>query len=97
MYMKKATTTINALFTWYMGAEWKEDWQTTNTMRVDGVHAQSEKDENGEETLEHLSKNTEVSIEVSGQQDSHGTWDLDFILEGKAYSMQAYCFYGDEE
>jgi hypothetical protein len=95
--MRIATTTIDALFTWYMGGDWKEDWQTTNTMTVDGVHAQSEEDEDGEETLEHLAKNAEASIEVSGEQDSHGTWDLDFVLEGKAYSIQACGFYGDEE
>jgi hypothetical protein len=93
--MKKATATINELFTWYMGKDWSQDWQTTNTMTVDGCHAQVV-DYYGEKTLKDLRENTKETVEVSGKLDNQGTWDLEFDLKGKHYKMSASAFFGEE-
>ena len=37
---RKTKTTVGELFNWYAGEDWKEDWQTTNTMSIVGNHAQ---------------------------------------------------------
>ena len=93
--MKKATTTINELFTWYMGKDWSQDWQTTNTMTVDNLHAQYQ-DYYGKKVLKYLAENSEEIIEVSGKLDSQGTWDLEFNLKGKHYTFASTAFFGEK-
>jgi hypothetical protein len=92
----KATTTVNELFEWYMGGDWKNDWQTTNTMRVDGIHAQNKMSQ-GEKALADLVKNANKTINVKGKKDKFdGTWELSFSLQGKEYEIQASAFYGQD-
>jgi hypothetical protein len=92
---RKTKTTVGELFNWYAGQDWKEDWQTTNTMSIDGVHAQDES-ENGLEALEFLSQHQNEEVEISGIEESYA-WDLDFELMGKQFSIQACNFYGEVE
>jgi hypothetical protein len=96
--MKKATTTIDELFDWYMGSNWMENWQVTNTMLVDGVHAQDIGDDNyGTSTLEKLVELMETEVEVTGEKNQFDDiWDISFILEGKSYIMTATAFFGEE-
>ena len=92
---RKTKTTVGELFNWYAGPDWKEDWQTTNTMSIDGVHAQDES-EDGLEALEFLAKHENEEVEISGIEESYA-WDLDFELMGKQFSIQACNFYGEVE
>jgi hypothetical protein len=94
--VKKATTTVNELFEWYIGTtDWKDDWQITNTMLVDGVHAQKG-DYYGKKAVAHLSKNENSVVEVSGEVDSFDRiWELTFTLDGKEYEMSATSFFGE--
>jgi hypothetical protein len=90
---KKAKATIGELFNWYAGEDWKEDWQTTNTMSIDGNHAQDES-EDGLEALEFLAQHENEEVEISGIEESHA-WDLDFTLMGKLFTIQSTDFYGE--
>jgi len=90
---RKAKTTIGELFNWYAGEDWKEDWQTTNTMSIDGNHAQDES-EDGLEALEFLAQHENEEVEISGIEESHA-WDLEFTLMGKIFTIQATDFYGE--
>lgn len=93
--VKKATATVNELFEWYIGTtDWKDDWQITNTMLVDGVHAQNG-DYYGKKAVSHLSKNSNSVVEVSGESFD-GAWELTFTLDGKEYEIQATSFFGGE-
>ena len=93
----KATTTVNELFDWYMGPNWMEDWQVTNTMLVDGVHAQANDDEYGSNTLNRLVELREEKVTVSGIKNKFdGIWVLSFELGGKQYTMTATAFFGKE-
>jgi hypothetical protein len=96
---KKITkTTVNELFQWYIGGDWKDDWQITNTMLVDGEHAQTGEDPNGELTLERLVFLKDKEVEVTNEVDSFDRiWEISFTLEGKNYDMQATTFFPDEE
>lgn len=94
---KTATTTIDGLFDWYMGSNWMEDWQVTNTMLVDGVHAQSIGDEYGTSTLEKLVELMEKEVEITGRKNHFDDiWEISFMLEGKSYSITATAFFGEE-
>ena len=92
---RKTKTTVGELFNWYGGEDWKEDWQTTNTMSIDGVHAQEES-EDGLEALEFLAQHEDKEIEITGIDESYA-WDLEFELMGKQFSIQASAFYGEDE
>jgi hypothetical protein len=96
---KKITkTTVNELFQWYIGGDWKEDWQITNTMLVDGEHAQTKEEPNGELTLERLVSLSDKEVEVTNEVDPFDRiWEISFTLEGKEYDMQATTFFPDEE
>ena len=93
--MKKATATVDALFRWYSGKDWKNDWQITNTMHVDNVHAQ-DRDYHGRKAAEYLIENETERVEVSSQPDGHGFWELEFRLKDKQYSMIASNPFGEE-
>lgn len=92
---RTAIATVNDLFTWYAGEDWHEDWQTTNTMTVDGVHAQDES-EDGEDALKYLYENRDVMVNIEGI-DEPWAWDLVFELNGRIFSMQSTDFYGESE
>ena len=92
--MKKKKATVNELLTWYSGPDWKTDWQTTNTMIIDGVHAQDES-EDGLEALAFLRRHENDEVEVIGIEDP-SSWDLEFTLEGRLFSVQSAAFYGEE-
>ena len=95
MSKQKATATVGEFFTWYAGPEWMEDWQTTNTMTVDGVHAQ-DGDDDGEAVLEFLAAHKDSPIEIEGEFVTCA-FDLEFKVDGKQIMVQASGFYGDEE
>jgi hypothetical protein len=85
----KVKTTVNDLFTWYMGDDWKNEWQITNTMTVDGEHAQ-DLSKDGVETLKFLADNAEEAIEVHNELPPPGNaYDVIFMLKGKEFLMQA--------
>ena len=92
---RKTKTTVGELFNWYAGPDWKEDWQTANTMTIDGVHAQDES-EGGLEALEFLSQHENEEVEISGIEESYA-WELEFTLMGKQFLIQACNFYGEVE
>lgn len=91
--MKKAKAKISELFNWYGGEDWSEDWQTTNSMSIDGVHAQDES-EDGLEALKFLSQHENEEVEIIGTEESYA-WDLEFTLMGKNFIIQATDFYGE--
>ena len=84
--------TINELFTWYMGPEWYEDWQTTNVMShlIDNklIHCQDD----GEDGMSHLrflkeNENEIIKVETNYCEDSY--YDLGFIIKDIFYSVQS--------
>jgi hypothetical protein len=88
-----STATVNEFFTWYAGPDWKEDCQITNTMTIDGVHAQ---DGDDEEVVKRLVELENEAIEITSTPDP-SAWDISFTLDGKEYELQAASFYGDTE
>ena len=92
---RTASATVNDLFTWYAGEEWSEDWQTTNTMSIDNVHAQDES-EDGEEALKFLVEHQNEMVEIEGIEEPCA-WDLVFELKGKLFLIQSTDFYGEGE
>ena len=89
-----STATVNEFFTWYAGPDWKEDWQITNTMTIDRVHAQD--GDNEEEVVKRLAELENEVIEITSTPDP-SAWDISFVLDGKEYELQAASFYGDTE
>lgn len=95
MSKQTATATVGEFFTWYAGPEWKEDWQTTNTMTVDNVHAQDD-GENGMTILKFLAEHENSIIEIEGEFVICAI-DIEFQVDGKEIMVQASGFYGEEE
>ena len=93
MSKQNATTTVGEFFTWYKGQEWKEDWQTTNTMTVDKVHAQHSGDD-GLAVLEFLVSHENDTIVISGEFVTCA-FDITFTLGGKKFMVQAGGFFGE--
>lgn len=82
-------TTVDKLLTWYMNDEyWRDDWNTTNVMLVDGTHAQ-EDGEDGDITLAWLDDHKNDRINVISTEDDQGTYDLEFEVDGKSVSIQS--------
>ena len=75
-----------------------ENWQVTNTMLVDGVHAQSiGADDYGTSTLEKLVELMETEVAITGRKNHFDDiWEISFMLEGKSYSITATAFFGEE-
>lgn len=88
------TTTVGEFFTWYNGQGWKEDWQTTNAMTVDKVHAQYSGDR-GLAVLEFLASHENDTIVISGEFVICA-FDITFTLGGKKFMVQAGAFFGTE-
>lgn len=82
------TTTVRQLFAWYAGADWKQDWQITNTMTVDGAHTQDRFRPNGEEAVDFLVRNENEEIEVTSE-DGGNAYDISFSVKGIMFEMQA--------
>ncbi|HUT81250.1 MAG TPA: hypothetical protein VMZ29_08605 [Candidatus Bathyarchaeia archaeon] len=86
---KPVQSTVDEFLTWYTATPgWYDDWQTTNTMEVNGVHAQYD----GSDGMTHLSKlsaakDSPITIEQSRFRP--GDWDLSFELDGDEYSLQS--------
>lgn len=80
--------TVDEFFTWFVGDEdCADDWQTTNTMFVDGEHAQDD-DEDGMTYLKwlELRKDEEITIDIEDAEDEvlHS-----FTLENKNFEIYA--------
>ena len=74
-------TTVDELFTWYMGDEdWDKDWQTTNSMFFDDVHAQDDGNR-GRSILAFLRnrKNEKIMVVTIDRGDPN-TYDIEFKL-----------------
>lgn len=82
------STTIGQLFAWYAGADWKNDNQITNTMLIDGDHAQDTFGPDGEEAVDLLVRNENEEIEVTSN-DGGNAYDISFTLNGLLFEMQA--------
>ena len=80
----KTNTTVNEFFTWYAGSEWETSGQITNTMTIDGVHAQ-DSDWTGSEAKRFMIENRDQGIEIE-ETDSG---DISFTVNGKLVSVQA--------
>ena len=94
MTKQKATATVEEFFSWYAGPSWKEDWQTTNTMTVNGIHAQKSGDQ-GVSVLEFLTEHQNDTINMEGEF-VFCAYDIQFELAGKKIMVQAAGFYGDD-
>jgi hypothetical protein len=96
--MNTAITTIDGLFDWYIGSNWMENWEVTNTMLVDGVHAQSIGDDRyGTSTLKKLVRLMEKEVVVTGKKNHFDDiWTISFMLEGEVYSITTTAFFGEE-
>ena len=93
--MQHATCTVGEFFTWYNGSDWKSDWQTTNAMTVDKVHAQDGGGK-GYEVLKFLAEHENDTIVIEGEFVTCA-FDLTFTLAGKKFLVQAGGFYGDQD
>lgn len=86
---KPVKTTVDEFMTWYAATpEWDKDWQTSNVMEVNGVHAQ----EDGQDGRTHLAKLSDLRanpITISQSRFRPGDWDLSFELNGDEYSLQS--------
>lgn len=86
---KPVKTTVDEFMTWYAGTpEWTEDWQVTNVMEVNGVHAQ----EDGEDGMIHLANLADFRknpITVYQSRFRPGDWDLSFEIGNNEYSLQS--------
>ena len=86
------TCTINELFTWYMGPEWYEDWQTTNVMSllIDNklIHCQDD-DEDGMSHLRFLKDHENETIEIESSEINEGDFDLIFSIKDRTYTVQS--------
>jgi hypothetical protein len=91
--MKKAKAKVSELFTWYAGPTWREDWQTTNTMLIDGVHAQDES-KDGLDALAFLVEHENEEVEIIGEE-VEWTWDLEFTIKDRHFTVQSIDFYGE--
>ncbi len=95
MSRQQATATVGEFFTWYQGSDWKSDWQTTNAMMVDRVHAQDD-GQHGVSVLQFLAEHEDTIIEIEGEFVTCA-FDLEFELAGKEFLVQAGAFYGEED
>jgi len=86
---KPVETTVDEFMTWYAGTpEWMDDWQTSNVMEVNGVHAQ-EDGEDGMTHLERLSDYKKNRITVYQNRFRPGDWELSFEIGNSEYSLQS--------
>lgn len=86
-------TTVDKLMTWYGGGNtnWFEDVENTNTMSVDGEHAQ-ESDAEGMDHLKYLFDHKDDKILVTVVNDQSTVFQcyiLSFDVDGKEYEMDA--------
>lgn len=80
-------TTVDELFNWYAGEDWAEDWQTTNTMTVNGKHAQDD-DKDGMTWLNFLEEHKYDEIEVESIEAGYD-YDLNFTVADRDFSIQS--------
>jgi len=85
---KDIETTVGELFTWYAGEDWEKDWQTANTMTVDGKHAQDIDDSDGLDSLKLLKEHEDDVITVECV-DEDNAWDLNFEVADIEFSIQS--------
>jgi hypothetical protein len=86
---KPIVTTVDELFTWYMGDKrWDEDWQTTNTMTIDDKHAQDDGN-SGKASLAFLRNHKDAQIKVKSIDNGTFDYDIEFKLNGHLVSFQA--------
>ena len=80
-------TTVDYLLSWYAGDDWAEDWQTTNTMSVNGNHAQDD-GEDGMSWLTFLEehKDDEIEVEVI---DAENAYDINFTVADRDFFIQS--------
>jgi len=84
------TCTVDEFFSWYAADyNWYDDWQVTNTMSVNGKHAQDD-GQDGQTWLDFLKEHQDEQIEVVSEELSgSGDWELSFDLLDRRFSLQS--------
>jgi len=80
-------TTVDYLMSWYGGDDWTEDWQVTNTMTVNGEHAQDD-GQDGMTWLNFLEEHKDDEIEVEVVETAN-TYDINFTVADRDFSIQS--------
>ena len=81
-------TTVEDFFTWYTGPRWDKDSQTTNSMVVDGEHAQDHR--RGEMYwLTFLAQNSNTPITVTTSDTQLDTYNNVFTIEDHQFSVDS--------
>jgi hypothetical protein len=79
--------TVDEFFTWYTGEDWRTTYETTNTLSINGLHAQ-DASPNGKAAMAFLIKHEDEAIEISALEEPHA-WLLEFGLLGNIICVQA--------
>jgi len=88
---KPVKTTVDELFTWYMGTkDWDQDKyaEVTNVMVIDGEHAQDD-GADGQNSLAFFAEHKHDKITVETLDELSNAYDLEFEVAGKDISMQS--------
>ena len=80
--------TVDEFFTWYTGEDWRNTYETTNTLTINGLHAQ-DASPNGKAAMVFLAKYEDDTIEITSFKEPHGIWFLEFELNGTIICVQA--------
>ena len=85
---KNAKCTVAQFFNWYTGGQsWERGSQITDSMSINGEHAQDQS-RGGEEAYQFLVENENEIIEIENIETS-SVWDIEFELKGKRFRIQA--------
>jgi len=81
-------TSVDDFFSWYEGPGWNKEWQITNSMVVDGEHAQDHA-RGVTYWLDFLAQNSATPINITSTITAFDTWDNVFEIDGHRFSVDS--------